>query len=390
MLTIYQSFLNHVSSLSGVGIDFIENILGTLFIILCFFTLNRLLKKIATNRLSEEYRDEVVAEIIPSVLKFTAFGFMAKIWLTGEASFESTFQVSKDLMKQFVETIYVILFYLAAKFATEVFAGIKFAHNEAKQYTMRRTSVVVISIICCLLFLKIWLSKSTDLSTYFGLLSAGLAIALQDIIASIAGWIYILMVKPFKVGDRVQIGESKGDVTDVKLLQFSLLETGHWVGAEQPTGRILFFPNSFVFKNSIANYHGGFEYIFAEMPVMVTFESDWQRASAVLSAILEKEANSEKEKALKQIRKASRDMRLMFSHLNPKVITSVSDSGVVLTLRFMCKIRERRFMESRIWEKILLEFAKEPAIDLAYPTTRYFYHPKEGKDPAALNPPQPF
>ena len=312
-------------------------------------------------------------------MRFIAAGFLAKIWLTGEASLESSLQISRPLMGHIVETLYVLLFYMGAKFASEVFLGIKYSDETEKLYTIRKTIAILLGFVCLILLVKIWFQKSTNLSTYFGLLSAGLAIALKDSISSLAGWAYIYMVKPFKIGDRIQIGEASGEIIDVNLLQFCVLETGNWVGIDQSTGRVIFFPNSFVFKNSIANYEAGFEHIFAEMPVVVTFESDWRKAHDLLEWIVARETIGVKESARRQIRKASREMRIKLMHLDSKVIVSVVDIGVCLTLRFLCKVRERRFLESRIWEDVLEAFSKEPSIDFAYPTTRYYDNVKEGK-----------
>ena len=115
------------------------------------------------------------------------------------------------------------------------------------------------------------------------------------------------------------------------------------------------------------------------MPVVVTFESDWRKAHDLLEWIVARETIGVKESARRQIRKASREMQSSSCIWTPKVIVSVVDIGVCLTLRFLCKVRERRFLESRIWEDVLEAFSKEPSIDFAYPTTRYYDNVKEGK-----------
>lgn len=379
---LYTIVLTYISKFSGVQIDLIENLLGTLTVFAGFYFLKLLLQYLAMKKLTGDYCEEVISDIIPSVLRLVSIGFLAKIWMTGEASIESTFEISKTLMTNIVQTFYVFLFYLGAKFTIEVIVDINYSNSGDKQYNFRRTTYIVLGLICFFLLLKIWLNQTANFSTYLGLLSAGLAIALQDVITSIAGWVYILTVKPLSVGNRIQIGDKTGDITDIKFLQFSLLETGNWVDADQPTGRILYFPNSFVFKNSIANYDGGFEYIFSEMPITITFESDWKKARKILQTILHNQVQETREGAARQIRKASREMKLQFSHLDPRVILSVADCGVVLTLRFLCKVRERRFQESRVWEGVLSAFADEPSIDFAYPTMRYYNNLKEGKSGA--------
>ena len=86
----------------------------------------------------------------------------------------------------------------------------------------------------------VWLEAFDDLTTYLGLVSAGLAIALADLLKNIAGWFYILVRRPFRVGDRIEIDGVQGDVVDVRIVRFSLIEIGNWVGSDQPTGEILY------------------------------------------------------------------------------------------------------------------------------------------------------
>ena len=92
-----------------------------------------------------------------------------------------------------------------------------------------------------------------SLGTFLGLLSAGLAIALKDVVASMAGWIFILWRRPFQLGDRIQIGDRAGDVVDLRLFQFTLLEIGNWVDADQSTGRSIHVPNGAVFTEPLFN-----------------------------------------------------------------------------------------------------------------------------------------
>ena len=100
------------------------------------------------------------------------------------------------------------------------------------------------------------------------------------------GWCFILIRQPFKVGDRIQIGKVAGDVIDIRFFNFQLNEIGNWVDADQSTGRIIHIPNGIVFTEPQANYTAGFQYIWNEIPVLVTFESDWKKAKQLLTDIV--------------------------------------------------------------------------------------------------------
>jgi small-conductance mechanosensitive channel len=105
---------------------------------------------------------------------------------------------------------------------------------------VRRTSRVALAV---LLIGRIWFEGVTSLATYLGLLSAGVAIALQSLVLNLAGWAFIVWRRPFEVGDRVEIGTYKGDVVDIGAFGFTLLEVGNWVNAEQSSGRTVRVPN---------------------------------------------------------------------------------------------------------------------------------------------------
>jgi small-conductance mechanosensitive channel len=217
--------------------------------------------------------------------------------------------------------------------------------------------------------------------TFLGLVSAGLAIALKDPVTNLAGWAFILWRRPFVVGDRVQIGKHAGDVIDQRLFQFTLLEIGNWVAADQSTGRMIHVPNGKVFADAMANYTSGFEYIWNEIPVLVTFESDWQKAKGILQEIAEKQAAQLSQAAAERIRQAARRFMIMYSKLAPTVYTSVEESGVLLTVRYMCDPRERRSSEQAIWEDVLKAFSEHPSLDFAYPTQRFYQSGSAGQLP---------
>jgi len=228
------------------------------------------------------------------------------------------------------------------------------------------------TVLVIILVGHIWISGIQSLTTFLGLASAGLAIALHDTIANIAGWLFIITRKPFAVGDRIQIGETSGDVIDIRVFQFSMIEIGNWVDADQSTGRIVHVPNSKVLKEPLCNYQIGFDYIWNEIPVLITFESNWKKAKEILNKIAYDKAENLSVGAQQQIRKAAEKYLIYYNTLTPIIYTSVKDSGIMLTIRYIVKPRQRRTTEQLIWEAVLETFEKENDIDLAYPTTRFY------------------
>jgi small-conductance mechanosensitive channel len=255
--------------------------------------------------------------------------------------------------------------------------------DDKRRYHVRRTVTYVYTVIVFLVIGSVWFQGFASLSTFLGLASAGLAVALHDTIANIAGFFFIEARKPFRVGDRIELDGVKGDVIDIRLFEFSLVEVGNWVDADQSTGRIVHLPNSMVMRSPLSNYNIGFEYIWNEIPVMITFESNWKKAKALLSEIGRKNAEGLSVGAQEQIRRAARKYLIIAGTLTPTVYTTVKDSGVMLTIRYIVNPRQRRGTEQKMWEEILDAFAAESDIDLAYNTTR-IYNP--GPLPSALYP----
>jgi len=231
-----------------------------------------------------------------------------------------------------------------------------------------------------ILVFQIWFSRDlTSFQTFLGLLVAGLAIAMKDIITNVVGWVFLIWVSPFDIGDRIQIGDLAGDVVDKSIFHITIMEIGNWVDADQSTGRVIKIPNSYVFTQPLANYSKGFEYIWNEIPVLVTFESDWKKAKEILLEIARKHSEDLSSSAEEKIREASSRFLIYYTKLTPIVYTSVRDSGVLLTVRYLCEPRRRRGIEERIWEDILGAFAEQGNIDFAYPTTRFYDDGREGK-----------
>ncbi len=225
----------------------------------------------------------------------------------------------------------------------------------------------------------VWFKGIKTFSTFLGLFSAGLAIALREPLVSLAGWGFVMWRRPFDVGDRIQLGEHRGDVIDMRIFQFSLLEIGNWVDADQSTGRIINIPNGKIFTETLANYTKGFDFIWDEVPVLVTFESNWEKAKELLTEIADRHGASFSATAEQQIKRAASRYLIFFTKLTPIVYTAVRDCGVLLTIRFLTEPKKRRGSEQAIWEDILREFARCDDIDFAYPTRRYYDNVTEGK-----------
>ena len=289
------------------------------------------------------------------------------------------FEVSPEASKKIIISLIIlaVLFTLRKILLSLITKNLKDPKNI---YHSRRVIGYSHGFLLIILLSSVWIKGFGSVGTYIGLVSAGLAIALHETLANIAGWFFILSKKPFVIGDRVQIGDTKGDVIDIRLFQFTLAEVGNWVDAEQSTGRVVHIPNSQVVKEKTANYHSGFRYIWNEVPVLVTFESDWKKTWKILEDIAKEKIGSFSSSAEREIHRAASQYMVYFNKLTPAVYLSAKDSGVLFTIRYIVDPRQRRGTEQILWEAILIEFEKHPDIDLAYPTTRFYATATPGND----------
>ncbi|MEZ5038783.1 MAG: mechanosensitive ion channel family protein [Saprospiraceae bacterium] len=245
------------------------------------------------------------------------------------------------------------------------------------RYNWRKGLTYIVYVIISLALITIWIKEFQSAATFLGLLSAGLAVALKDPIVNFFGWLFIIFNRPFEVSDRIEIGEIKGDVLDINFFKFTLLEIGAWVDANQSTGRVIHVPNGKVFTTPTINFVQGFRQIWVEMPVLITFQSNWEKAKALLLDIETKRVKPLEELAKKEMDLNEKRFNIHYNNLSPTVYTSVKTYGIMLTLRFLNDPRSQRNSEQMIWEAVLKEFALHDDIQFAYPSQSIYLPGKE-------------
>ena len=219
-----------------------------------------------------------------------------------------------------------------------------------------------IGSICVALF---WFSGIKSTTTFLGLITAGLAFALRDLIADMAGYIFVLIRRPISVGDRVEIMSIKGDIISIDWFQFSMIEIGNWVDNEQSTGRIVYMPMAKILTNPLINYNGGFDWIWNEFKVVLTFESDINKAKKYfLKNILRvcEQLNDGIQKALK---KALQQHLIEYTKVDPIIYTKPIDYGIECTIRYFCPTKMRRESEELFWTVVLPKLQHDPSIQFA-------------------------
>lgn len=288
------------------------------------------------------------------------------------------YEHSPILTIQILKTILVI-FVLWFVYSIAVRISSKRIKNKKTAYKWKKNLSYISAFIGLIFLTQIWFSALGNLTTYLGLLSAGIAIALKDPLTDLVAWMFIIFRTPFDIGDRIEIGNSKGDIIDIRPFKFTILEVGNWVDAEQSTGRVIHIPNHTVFSEHLANYTADFEFVWNELNVVLTYDSNWKKAKSILEEIAEDVSKQFIETAKQQINKAAKSYLIEYKYLTPIVYTDVKDRGIFLTIRHLIDPRRRRGTSHKIWECVLTEFENHNDIVLAYPTFRILNSAQGGK-----------
>ena len=222
-----------------------------------------------------------------------------------------------------------------------------------------RKFVVFSGYLTILLFLALLFEDRLGrLGFAVGLIGAGVAVALQDVLASIAGAFSIGFSKLYAVGDRVQIGDTRGDVIDIGLLRTTLLETGNWVSKDSYNGRIVRVPNSAVLKGSVFNYSQGFQFVWDEIKVVFTASSDFQFAKDMLSRVAREAIGDYLLEAQASWKVVSDYYETVSPPLEPTVTLVVNAGNLEFGVSYVAHYTKRTAMQDQLFSRIVQEVAK--------------------------------
>ncbi|MFA9559036.1 mechanosensitive ion channel domain-containing protein [Evansella sp. AB-rgal1] len=263
-----------------------------------------------------------------------------------------TFLNENPIIYKFFISIVIFLIYIKLiSFMNKLLFKVMKGNNA--YYTTRNRLYYLHIAIMIVIIIMIWSEARLDLTIYIGFISAGIAIALREIFTNIAALLIILVQKPFEVGDRIFVNNSAGDVIDQKIFHFVVMEVVTSEKSNQSTGKVVHIPNNFIFLHPISNANKGFEYIWNEIEVRVTMDSDWAEAKEKFETILIEYTGKISEEAENKLREASVKYLLHYQELTPSVFISLQEGHIKLTLRYLSDPREVRTTEDFLWKQIL-------------------------------------
>lgn len=234
----------------------------------------------------------------------------------------------------------------------------RYVSGDSLRYRARKF-VSFFGYVAALLFVALVFSDYLGgFAVAFGVAGAGIAFALQEVIVSVAGWTAVSFGGYYKVGDRIQLGGTKGDVIDIGVLRTTIMQIGEWVDGDQYNGRIVRIANSFVFKEPVFNYSGEFPFLWDEIMVPIKYGSDYELARGLIARVAEEVVGDYAQAAKKAWGPVTRRYLIEDAALEPMTTMQANANWVEFTLRYVVDYKARRSTKDRLFTRILEEIDK--------------------------------
>ncbi len=226
-----------------------------------------------------------------------------------------------------------------------------------------------------------WRAFAGRVGVVLGLLAAGIAFAMQEVIGALAGWFNILSGRIFRVGDRIEMGGVRGDVIDVTPLRTKIVEIGSaendaaWVRGRQYTGRIVALSNKMTFSQPVYNFSAVLDFVWEEMSFPIEHGTAWHSAEAIVRDEIARAASAHD--AGTAMREMQRRYPIPRADVEPHVYVRPTDNWVELIARFPVPVRSSRRVKDQVARRILDRF-NEADITIASTTSDVTVHRDDG------------
>lgn len=267
--------------------------------------------------------------------------------------------IETECIKLTILTIIAIIIFKIIKFIIKKIYAVLPIDEKKKFYRNRKVQISLTIVLLILIFL-IWGEKLSGLITIISFISAGLTIAMREVIFNFFAGIYIKFRKPFEVEDRIETDTIKGDVINIHTLGFEVLEIGDRIEGEQSTGRIVHIPNSYIFTKSLKNYTKAFKYIWDEIKIEILLDADIKKTEELIYEIIFdnetlRETPRKMENAVDDI---IFEYRIYYNNLDPIIYTKIQESHVDLYIRYLVHPKKARNVQDEIYMRIIEEYQK--------------------------------
>ena len=270
----------------------------------------------------------------------------------------------RTLLQKLSLAVFIAVLILAATKLIELFIHKKSKGKYARYnliHLTRLLSIVLIGIVAVSFLFSNWYAAAVSL----GLISLILGFALQTPISSFIGWIYIIIRIPYRIGDRIQINDFKGDVIEIGYVDTTLWEFGgDYLSNDLPSGRLIRFPNSLVLQSAVFNYSWqDFKFIWNEISFHVAYESDLNFVQQIIKQVTTAELGPQMADRITQLKQMVKDSPVDEIEIKeyPYVTFRINpNTWVEVSVTYLVPPRKAASFRTDIIRKILVEFNKAP------------------------------
>ncbi len=257
----------------------------------------------------------------------------------------------------------ISLVLLATRLVKKIFN--KKIEDKSSVFNFNRIADLIAALLIFAIILSLWFANWYAALVSFGIVSLILGFALQNLIISFFGWLFILTRKPYEVGDRIRIGAIFGDVTNVSYLDTTLWEfNGDYLSADHLSGRIIRFANSKVFKEFVYNYSWPlFPFIWSELSFFISYDSDFKFTSETVKRIVEIKIGKAMVRRVKRFKKILADTPVDELDVNeyPSVILQAHNSvWIEVVVRYLVEPKNSGRIKKELFQNLMEELKKNP------------------------------
>jgi len=271
------------------------------------------------------------------------------------------------LQKGFYTFLALSILYFVFRLAFEEIVAKRIRESKTR-YSFRKTISILYLGVFVAIIIRIWVANTHTLLVSYGLIGAGIAVALQDFFKNFVGGIVIFVTGIYRVGDRIEINSKYGDVIDIHILYTTLMEMKEWVAGDQATGRLSIIPNGTVLSTIINNYTKDNNFLWDEIAIPITYDSDWNEAIIKILGIVKNRTAEIAGQAQKAVSNLGQKYYLFERTVQPEIFFALTDNWITFNVRYISDVRDRRTLQHNLTETILSEIQSSKNIKIASST----------------------
>ena len=242
----------------------------------------------------------------------------------------------------------------------------RYVHDPRRRYQFLLLRRIILWVAVAIAIAFALATQIGSIATFAGLITAGIAVALQNVILAIAGYFFLIGKYGVRVGDRVQISGVTGDVIDIGLIRLHMMEVGGAESDRQPTGRVVAFSNAVVFQPTASLFRQipGTSFVWHQVSLVLAPESDYALAEKRLLGAVEKVYAGYREKIERQHREMERTLGVVVPMPKPRSLLRLTQTGLEVVIRYPVEIESANEIDDRIIRELLRSLEEPPRLKL--------------------------